>query len=775
MYSVERMSKLISKIISGIGCDVILDEVLSRIYQNGPVSAVDMETLSFLALYQPQLFNARIDEILLTLGLFFKVDEKVSGISAEICNAFKEVINQQYKGQYYYTPLQQSIANNVSENRVFSFSAPTSTGKSYLLMNLIAEATGDVLVIVPSRALINEYYIKLTERIIDHSVNILTHIDKINTRNCKRSVFVVTPERCREIFKNADKYDVSLIIFDEAQLSNEANKRGIFFDSIVRRCQKYFSEASFLFAHPFVSNPEAQIAKNRFQVELTSSCLYSQRNIGQIFISRRDNDFFYFSIDPATKRERRIECEHDPIKNAILNHGSVLFYVSKNSITTNTFLNNFSEYIDLCDEIQTPQVDKYISKLQEYTGGGTIANKNGYSQLLTLMKRGIVVHHGSLPLEARTIIENYTKDGLCRICFATSTLEQGINMPFDVIFLDRLESSRVLSVKNLIGRAGRSTVLHRFDIGRIVIEDSKVSRFRTLFSKDIILESESLLDKESTNGEELDNFKDAINNDTFSEQFNLTNDEINKLEDVSMDECVCKALDVFFTEDGIISTEVLENATKRECYIACFRDVYSKYLGRQLEVGEKAVLSSALEILLWRVHGRTFSAICRSRYAKASRAKLRATLEKQDRSTDSIQNCPIAQYCELPDRNLKRFIPLFNSKIKAKDVDYDIVSYDTYDFIDKCLGFYLSDIFYAAFVKYFERTNDERALRLAKIVKYGTDNDRTIMCLRYGLSYEDVEKLDEYIVAIDETGVVVNEDFNNLPAEDKQPLIRFVS
>lgn len=769
------MSKLISKIISGIDCDIILDDVLSRIYQNGPISAVDMETLSFISLYQPELFNTRIDEILLTLGLFFKDGETATGISAEICNAFKEVINQQYNGKYYYTPLQQSIANNVSNNRVFSFSAPTSTGKSYLLMNLIAEASGDVLVIVPSRALINEYYIKLTDKISDHSVNILTHIDKINTRNCKRSIFVVTPERCREIFKNAAQYNVSLIIFDEAQLSNEENKRGIFFDSIVRRCQKYFSGASFLFAHPFVSNPEAQITKNRFPAERTSSCLYCQRNIGQIFISKRDNDFFYFSIDPATKRERRIACEVDPIKDAILSHGSVLFYVSKNSITTNTFLNNFSEYIDLCEETQNPQVDKYISKLQEYTGGGTIANKNGYSQLLALMKRGIVVHHGSLPLEARTIIENYTKDGLCRICFATSTLEQGINMPFDVIFLDRLETSRVLSVKNLIGRAGRSTSFHKFDIGRIVIEDSKVSRFRTLFAKDIKLESQSLLDKESTNGDELDRFKDAINNDTFSEQFNLTNDEINKLENVSMDECVCKALDVFFTEDGIISSEVLENSARRECYLESFRGIYSKYLGRQLETGEKAVLSSALEILLWRVHGRTFSAICKKRYAKASRAKSRALLEKQGRSTEYISNCPIAQYCELPDRNLKRFIPLFDSRIKAKDIDYDIVSYDTYDFIDKCLGFYLSDIFYAAFVKYYERTNDERALRLAKIVKYGTDNDRTIMCLRYGLSYEDVEKLDKYIVAIDEAGVVVNEEFNSLSAEDKLPLIRFVS
>ena len=88
-----------------------------------------------------------------------------------------------------------------------------------------------------------------------------------------------------------------------------------------------------------------------------------------------------------------------------------------------------------------------IEKIQKYTGGKTTKNQNYYSLFIDLLSYGIVVHHGSMPLEARLLVEEFTRKGFCKICFATSTLEQGINMPFDIVFIDRLESSDPLGVK----------------------------------------------------------------------------------------------------------------------------------------------------------------------------------------------------------------------------------------------------------------------------------------------------------------------------------------
>lgn len=52
-------------------------------------------------------------------------------------------------------------------------------------------------------------------------------------------MFSLLLERCKELFKKKDEFNVDFFLFDEAQLSNENSFRGLFFDSIVRRAQKH--------------------------------------------------------------------------------------------------------------------------------------------------------------------------------------------------------------------------------------------------------------------------------------------------------------------------------------------------------------------------------------------------------------------------------------------------------------------------------------------------------------------------------------------------------
>ena len=53
-----------------------------------------------------------------------------------------------------------------------------------------------------------------------------------------------------------------------------------------------------------------------------------------------------------------------------------------------------------------------------------------------MLKKGIVIHHGSIPLDIRFLLEKFTNLGFAKICFSTSTLLQGVNMPFDALFID---------------------------------------------------------------------------------------------------------------------------------------------------------------------------------------------------------------------------------------------------------------------------------------------------------------------------------------------------
>ncbi len=751
----------------------ILGRTLSRIYKIGPIKSTDYEILSYISIFHPDLIAQHIDDINLYLGLFYKEIITPKSLQGCVQKMFLECIFKHFGKTY--TPVQTSILNNSEEKKIFSFSAPTSTGKSHVLFSIIEDSERDVVVVVPSRALINEYYLRLCEEIQDKSINILTYVDKINTAKCRRNIFVLTPERCKDLFRLKNQFSIDVIIFDEAQLTDEKGKRGLYFDSIVRRCNRELPNSKIIFAHPFVTNPEVQISKNELSSEQSISKVYNQRNVGQIFMcEKQDGNFSYFGSDTEIFSKKQLACDYDPIEVCIKNNGSVLFYVSKNSIITNAYLNVFSKYIRLCPEIEDPELYNIIEDLREFTGGGTVAYMNYYSQMLALLKRGIVIHHGSLPLKARMLLEKFTRKHFCRICFATSTLEQGINMPFDIVYIDRLESQKHLAVKNLIGRAGRSSKSRKIDFGIVIIASTKVSKLRNLLTQAVTLNMQSQLDDNEELDDDYNDFKDAILHNTFSDQFNLTQNQIRKLSDNALNKILKCVLDKFFdninTENGNI------NLSKEDIKIVvnAFHQFYSNYLGRELQLGEKSILTTAFYIMIWRIQGHTFSTICHSRYAFISRERERSRLDRLGKSTEHIFAKFTQKYAELPNNNLSRPISLFPKELKAKDVDYDIITYDTYDYLDKLIGLYLSDIFYAAFIKYNERCQDDRAVKMANLIKYGTYNTKYIWMLRYGMSFEDIELLEDYIESIDERGIIVTQEFANLPQKVKDCIDRFV-
>ncbi|WP_314297764.1 DEAD/DEAH box helicase [Capnocytophaga gingivalis] len=758
------MENLIYKIKKGEDIEEIISFVLNRIYLNGPINISDMEILSYLSLYQRDYFEKYKESIFNYIGAFYKKVEPQS-LKDQVFTLYRDCIEENFN--HLYTPVQADIIHKISNNKCFSFSAPTSTGKSYVFLNLIKESQHDVVIIVPSRALINEFYIKLNNSIAEKSVNILTFIDKINTKIANRNIFIVTPERCRELFKY--DFNVDLFLFDEAQLSNEESKRGLYFDSIVRRCQKAFSEAKFVFAHPFIANPESQIKKNHFEIETSKAIQYKQKNVGQLFMCKDDKGLFYhFGVEKTLMGEKKVLYVGDPMEKAIFEEKSILFYVSKQSILNKSFLNKFEKYINLCQDLNIEEVDIYINKLKKYTGGDTIVNKNYFSQMLSLLRKGIVIHHGSLPLQIRMIIENFTKAGFCRLCFATSTLGEGINMPFDIVFLDRLEASKPLLVKNLIGRAGRSTTDLNFDFGYVIIKAQNISKFREIISQDENLKEVSALDT-ITSDDDYRVFKNAILEGKFSDEYNLTKSELDKLESKEVSGIVKELLDTVFHNDVLSKIEEIDNP---RLYVY-FIKLYEIYLDRNLEKAEEDVLKTAIKIMLWRIYGKTFKNICWYRYSYASKTEERKQREYQGKDTNEILANYLVGYHDIPDKTLKRY-PLFNGKTLARDVDYDTIICDTYDYLDKLIGFKLSDIYYAILDKYNQSNDDKRALTLAKYIKYGTDNERYIWMLRYGMSYEDIEVLDKYIEEIDEEEIVFKPSITEVSEEDKAVVERFI-
>ncbi|QQR39052.1 DEAD/DEAH box helicase [Devosia rhizoryzae] len=92
------------------------------------------------------------------------------------------------------------------------------------------------------------------------------------------------------------------------------------------------------------------------------------------------------------------------------------------------------------------------------------------SHEVRLLDRGIATNHGQMPQRLRRMMVALIERSICRITVATATLTEGVNLPFDIIFLPLLKRTRLIKrprprqeeiplpaseFRNLSGRAGR--------------------------------------------------------------------------------------------------------------------------------------------------------------------------------------------------------------------------------------------------------------------------------------------------------------------------------
>lgn len=773
------MKSIIERIILGDKVEELLNETLDRIFFNGPNDSSDLELLTYIKIYHPSLFAKYEESILITMGLFFKE------ISAQ---SFREIVFEIYKQNIElkcegsYTPIQAKMIRSIKQKKNYSFSSPTSTGKSFVFRHIVSYYANDIVIIVPSRALINEYFVTLTDMFQNADTSILKHVDFVNKKHTKRRIFVITPERSKDLFKFKNQLNIDVILFDEAQLSDDYSVRGLYYDSVIRRCVVHFASSKLVFAYPFIDNPEVQYVKNGIDYDAEDYEKFTHRNVGQIFYSYSDNQFYHFGID-GDRNGNKIKIDYNPVIKVLSSGGSVLVYCSKKSIYDKTIFSRFSSYIKLCPERTEYEALELIDKFRTMIGASTSILGDYSSQMVAMLKRGIVVHHGSLPLTARYIIEEFTKKGFCRICFATSTLEQGINMPFDMVWIEKFEPSKPLNVKNIIGRAGRSTSKPVFDYGQIVIKDTSRLKLREILKNDIRLDETSQLDITTESNDDYKEYKEAIKNNEFSEEYNLTNKELERLSAESVRESISSILEQLFVSGEIQLKDNVDLVFSSQIY-KDFESIYSAYLNRYLTEAESSIFESVIKIMMWRILGKSFSQIVWFRYSYAARTSERKIINeritlatgldekyKLHQVEKSLQARYLPMFQMIPNKNLTPLNLTYNTHAYA--VEYDSIVVDTYDYLDKLIGFRLGDALFAAFDKYQQETCDERARKMCNYIRYGTDDPKEIMLLRYGFEFEDFEWIKDAVNYVDEDEMIFV-DVDALTDEQKERIKKFV-
>ncbi|AME06323.1 DEAD/DEAH box helicase [Bacillus siamensis] len=366
----------------------------------------------------------------------------------------------------YLTDTQFALYQKLINSNVFSFSGPTSMGKSFMIKLKIAELMNEerrpnIAVIVPTRALIHQFAseikIDLKKQVNEKNYTVLTHgnLEGLDIENTKL-ILVLTPERLLSYLSEFTYPRINCLFIDEAhKLASEQDKRSVTLYTAIERAMFSNKHIQLFFASPNVSNPE--IFLKLFNKEANYVYQSSESPVAQ--------QLFYIDLI------ERCVIHYTELKD-IMYKPNIL----KEQTDCLKIINYLSK--DYANLVYCPSRREAVTKAQEYserfpTKDMSIETKKRIQEairiiesvvhpdyyLIDCLKKGVAYHFSNLPQVVRNNIEKLFKDGIIKFLFCTSTLLEGVNLPAKNVFILKNKNGtrnfKKVDFWNLAGRAGR--------------------------------------------------------------------------------------------------------------------------------------------------------------------------------------------------------------------------------------------------------------------------------------------------------------------------------
>lgn len=406
--------------------------------------------------------------ILTKFGLFSAVtsftDSSVSlSTSSTILGDIRRIVQTIPSSEFSFTNRQYDIYNEILINNFFSFSGPTSLGKSFVIKNCaidLIDKYKTIVFILPTKALLEEYLVDframLNERKIE-SVNITKSVSGVKAD--KKNVLIFTQERYNNFLyeTNFNDIKVDVLFIDEAhKLADKSSRRSMTLYKVISNSLEKYSDLKLVFSSPVISNP--QIFFKYFNV-VGESLSITESPVAQslFFANIYNKEYRYF--DTVTKSvvdfnvSDTFNSDFELISKIGSHHDSNLIYVSSKSQCVSKAI-EFSEYL-ISRKIPLEFDDELINEAKLISD---FIHKD--FSLPHLLKYGIAYHHGNLPAFIRKRIESLYASKKIKYIFCTSTLLEGVNLPTKNVFIypfgkANSNSGFSLDFWNLAGRAGR--------------------------------------------------------------------------------------------------------------------------------------------------------------------------------------------------------------------------------------------------------------------------------------------------------------------------------
>lgn len=426
----------------------------------------------------------------------------------------------------YFTDAQFNLFSEMKESNFYSFSGPTSMGKSFIIKCFIKdtiskEKKGNIVIIVPTRALIDQFSLELKKElkkileeknysiVTNSNVTDVFEDENEDQKRDKRYICVLTPERLLSYLSEEGNPRIDYLFIDEAhKLTSENDYRSITLYLSIEKTLKRYRGMNVFFASPNVSNPgvflelfgfnpqnsfhtnEAPVSQNLFFVDLVEKNVKYFNDFGEVDIYPESPKFYSSSLEL--------------VKNLSGNYSNIIYCNSIND--TIQYARSFKKFVQL-DNRNFTQVE--INELKNAIKLTKELIHPDYF-LIECLKYGIGFHFGRLPQIIRNKIEELFKKGIIKFLFCTSTLLEGVNLPAKNIFIlkNKKGTSKMSKIDfwNLAGRAGRLNVELSGNIFCIRENKSEWKKLDVFNNKENIILKTSIEQKITTKSKSIEEF-----------------------------------------------------------------------------------------------------------------------------------------------------------------------------------------------------------------------------------------------------------------------------
>ncbi len=670
------------------------------------------------------------------------IDDSKRNFFTEWNDAFTE---QYVSGEVCRSEQQNSLVHFFESKKddTVSVIAPTSYGKSELILSAVKEYAGKkICVLTSTKALLIQTKKRVQQISKGIFPKIVVHPEMYNP-NDSSCLAVLTQERLLRIFKKDPQLSFDCIIVDEAHEMLEDDSRSRTLANVIIVAQKRNPEVAFKFLTPFLAdstNLKARYTTYDIEgfkvseyIKTEKYFLYDLRNHTGLKLY----DQFLNKYLPISDN-RNLGFEEDVVK--AYSAGKNIIYLNKP-----TDIEKFALALaDVLPEVDSELIQTACDNISEYL--------QPQYNLLTCLRKGIIYHHGSVPDAIRIYIEDlYKKDDAVRYVITSSTLLSGVNLPAERMFiLDNKRGRSNLShdsFKNLVGRVCRFSEIFNDETGNLYrLEPQIYLVFGKYFAQNANCESflRNVAKVEQ-------NYKDAVDNVLLSEA-KITADNEEKLRQASefienYENGVVEDYQERYTNTVSGKACIMNGITEFDVFAheATIQQQVDVYQSESIKISDSNTLLETINDLfiqhlpdngvesLKRLENKEarnfYSMMFEWRVKNKSYAEMISLfvgywhqLYKKDRNVMVY----VGKWGDIkrPGSNVARYTK-FVGKTRTQVVNLAIVRIkEEQDFIDNTL------------IKYVEVLHDLDLIedRFYAQIKYGTDDERTICLIKNGLS-----------------------------------------